>query len=170
MLNFWKFTSYCKPLWSGMGESSAGSYLANPTSPIPSHCASIVVTSTVRVKALWPKNYWREGVGEMESGILIKCTTTPPRTWKVSDFKSKNCKNELNPYFRLRKLEGPTPLPLPTSFHHCETKWPLFFHIIVPILPTIFGEFILVLGVLNSSYVVLLQNPSSTAGRDRIDT
>ena len=33
----------------GHGGSSAGSYLTNPTSPIPSHCASIVVTSTVRV-------------------------------------------------------------------------------------------------------------------------
>ena len=44
VLNFWKFTSYCslKPLWS---------YLADPTSPIPSHCASIVVTSTLRVNA-----------------------------------------------------------------------------------------------------------------------
>ena len=29
------------------GGSSAGSYLADPTSPIPSHCASIVVTSTL---------------------------------------------------------------------------------------------------------------------------
>ena len=28
----------------GHGGSSAGSYLADPTSPIPSHCASIVVT------------------------------------------------------------------------------------------------------------------------------
>ena len=34
----------------GHGGSSAGSYLAGPTSPIPSHCASIVATSTVRVK------------------------------------------------------------------------------------------------------------------------
>ena len=34
----------------GHGGSSASSYLADPTSPIPSHCASIVVTSTVRVK------------------------------------------------------------------------------------------------------------------------
>ena len=34
----------------GHGGSSAGSYLADPTSPIPSHCASIVVTSTSRVK------------------------------------------------------------------------------------------------------------------------
>ena len=33
----------------GYGGSSAGSYLADPTSPIPSHCASIVVTSTLRV-------------------------------------------------------------------------------------------------------------------------
>ena len=35
----------------GHGRSSARSYLANPASPIPSHCASIVLTSTVRVKA-----------------------------------------------------------------------------------------------------------------------
>ena len=33
----------------GHGGSSAGLYLADPTSPIPSHCASIVVTSTLRV-------------------------------------------------------------------------------------------------------------------------
>ena len=33
----------------GNGESSAGSYLADPTSLIPSHCASIVATSTLRV-------------------------------------------------------------------------------------------------------------------------
>ena len=32
----------------GLGGSSAGSYLADPTSPIPFHCASIVVTSTLR--------------------------------------------------------------------------------------------------------------------------
>ena len=29
----------------GHGGSSAGSYLADPTSPIPSHCASIVATA-----------------------------------------------------------------------------------------------------------------------------
>ena len=33
----------------GHGGSSAGSYLDDPTSPISSHCASIVATSTVRV-------------------------------------------------------------------------------------------------------------------------
>ena len=33
----------------GHGGSSAGSYLADPTSPIPTHCASIVVTSTLRI-------------------------------------------------------------------------------------------------------------------------
>ena len=36
-------------LMVGHGGSSAGSYLTDPTYPIPSHCASIVVTSTVRV-------------------------------------------------------------------------------------------------------------------------
>ena len=33
----------------GHGGSSAGSYLADPTSPIPSHCASIVASRTLRV-------------------------------------------------------------------------------------------------------------------------
>ena len=33
----------------GHGGSSAGWYLADPTSPIPSHCASVVATSTLRV-------------------------------------------------------------------------------------------------------------------------
>ena len=33
------------------GGSSAGSYLADPTSPIPSHCASTVATSTLRVNS-----------------------------------------------------------------------------------------------------------------------
>ena len=37
----------------GHRGSSAGLYLADPTCPIPSHCASIVMTSTVRVKLLF---------------------------------------------------------------------------------------------------------------------
>ena len=37
----------------GHGGSSACSYLADPTSPIPSHCASIVVTSTLRVNNIF---------------------------------------------------------------------------------------------------------------------
>ena len=36
----------------GHGGSSVGSYLADPTSPIPSYCASIAVTSTLRVNIL----------------------------------------------------------------------------------------------------------------------
>ena len=36
----------------GHGGSSAGAYLADPTSPIPSHCAPVVVTSTLRVKCM----------------------------------------------------------------------------------------------------------------------
>ena len=38
----------------GYGGSSASSYLADPTSPIPSHCASVVTTSTLGVKC----HYW----------------------------------------------------------------------------------------------------------------
>ena len=40
----------------GHGGSSAGSYLADPTSPITSHCASIVATSTSRVNT--PGDSW----------------------------------------------------------------------------------------------------------------
>ena len=49
VLNFWKFSSYCS---FRHGGSSAGSYLADPTSPIPSHCALIVATSTLRVNSV----------------------------------------------------------------------------------------------------------------------
>ena len=35
------------------GGSSAGSHLADPTSPIRSHCASFVATSTLRVNKDW---------------------------------------------------------------------------------------------------------------------
>ena len=38
----------------GHRGSSAGSYLADPTSPIPSHCASIVASSTLRVSSEIP--------------------------------------------------------------------------------------------------------------------
>ena len=40
---------YLKSLMVGHGGSSAGSYLADPTSPIPSHCALIVTATTLRV-------------------------------------------------------------------------------------------------------------------------
>ena len=36
----------------GHGGSSAGSYLANPTSPIPSHCAVIILFQSVTVHQL----------------------------------------------------------------------------------------------------------------------
>ena len=36
----------------GHGGSSAGSYLADPTSPIPSHCAVIILLQSVAVHQL----------------------------------------------------------------------------------------------------------------------
>ena len=41
-----------KTLMVGDGGSSAGSYLANPTSPIPSHCAVIILFKSVSVYQL----------------------------------------------------------------------------------------------------------------------
>ena len=42
----------------GHGGSSAGSYLADPTSPIPSHCASVVLTSTLRVNHSFMSHFY----------------------------------------------------------------------------------------------------------------
>ena len=59
----------------GHGGSSAGSYLADPSSPIPSHCASIVATSTVRVNYL------------MKKGTTVyECIA---QTWSIALYKMK---------------------------------------------------------------------------------
>ena len=52
------------------GGSSAGSYLADPTSPIPSHCASVVATSTLRV------NYYESKPEEWQSTLHDQCVVT----------------------------------------------------------------------------------------------
>ena len=52
----------------GYGGSSASSYLADPTSPIPSHCASIVATSTLRVNCVYIKLLF-----EYSSRVYVKC-------------------------------------------------------------------------------------------------
>ena len=63
VLNFWKFVfkwsgwifdCYCslKPFMLGHGGSSASSYLADPTSPIPSHCAVMILFKSVPVHQL----------------------------------------------------------------------------------------------------------------------
>ena len=72
VLNFWKLTSYCsvKTFMVGHGGSGAFSYLADPTSPIPSHCASIV-SSTVRVNISW----------------ITSCMVVTLDTWNVYQFK-----------------------------------------------------------------------------------
>ena len=56
----------------GHGGSSAGSYLASPTSPIPSHCASIVATSTVRVNNIaLTKDKTNNGVWYMDEDYFF---------------------------------------------------------------------------------------------------
>ena len=79
VLNFWKFTSYCsfKTLMVGHGGSSAGSYLANPTSPIPSHCASIVVTSKEYSQTdLWDHSRNWKFVSLRSGGLLVQVNSS----------------------------------------------------------------------------------------------
>ena len=62
----------------GHGGSSAGSYVADPTSPIPSHCASIVVTSTLRVKIY----IHIQSLGRDEVSMLTQtCPSTNPEDY-----------------------------------------------------------------------------------------
>ena len=77
---------------AGHGGSSAGSYLADPTSPIPSHCALIVATSTLRVKwhdtpenGIWTERGMGGGWEGEERGINIGSSTT----WEGSTMNAK---------------------------------------------------------------------------------
>ena len=56
----------------GHGGSSAGSYLADPTSPIPSHCASIFVASTVRVKTFLARSSESNNPSDMQASLEKK--------------------------------------------------------------------------------------------------
>ena len=57
----------------GHGGSSASSYLADPTSPIPSHCASIDATNTVRVNI----SYIMHKVSQKLLRFMYKCISKP---------------------------------------------------------------------------------------------
>ena len=56
----------------GHGGSSAGSYLADPTSPIPSHCASIIPTSTLRVNVRYITPFFMFSVHISSIETLLK--------------------------------------------------------------------------------------------------
>ena len=69
----------------GYGGSSAGSYLADPTSPIPSHCASIVATSTLKVKT------WKfEFIKQYSRGNLVHIIYTESETSNDIQTKQSN--------------------------------------------------------------------------------
>ena len=54
---FWQLLQF-KTLMLGHGGSSAGSYLVDPTSPIPSHCAVIILFQSVSVHQLSWLTLW----------------------------------------------------------------------------------------------------------------
>ena len=68
----------------GHGGSSACSYLADPTSPIPSHCASIVATSTLRVKTLLSCCWWTHYLTVIHPSSWL-LSVSPKRGFAVLD-------------------------------------------------------------------------------------
>ena len=77
-LNFWKLTSYCslKPLWSGMEEVVLGSYLADPTSPIPPtvHQLSWLALSELKLCGKHSNRRWRQAHYHNEHGTILTLT------------------------------------------------------------------------------------------------
>ena len=69
------------------GTCSAGSYLADPISPIPSHCAAIAATSTVRVK-----QYSNQLPSVQKARCHLSCHISAPQNQKL-----RTC--TLKPYF-----------------------------------------------------------------------
>ena len=91
----------------GHGGSSAGSYLADPTSPIPSHCASIVVTSTLRVISLYSSiiqsiaNEWCF-FSQQEA---LAAAQSPNKVWRSLDLEP----HQRPPFKTQRSSSMPTP-------------------------------------------------------------
>ena len=84
----------------GHGGSSAGSYLADPTSPIPSHCASIVATSTLRVNleadlyilaALYIMMIWSIDSEDMFDSLARYETSTDMTCYSLQEKKPHRC-------------------------------------------------------------------------------
>ena len=75
----------------GHGGSSVGSYLADPTSPIPSHCASIVATSTVALFLLFPVP---DRSVDRPDGSKDQPEACHPRAWwEISQHRSRRCRH-----------------------------------------------------------------------------
>ena len=82
-LDLWQLLEL-KTLMLGHGGSSAGSYLADPTSPIPLHCAVIILfqsvpvhqlslTGTVRVKRSEGTHAWRSSLKPQSLQATVCC-------------------------------------------------------------------------------------------------
>ena len=63
----------------GHGGSSASSYLTDPTSPIPSHCASIVVTSTLRINTHQWSTEEIINIGLTQCDLIVRMQAT--KSW-----------------------------------------------------------------------------------------
>ena len=83
----------------GHGGSSAGSYLADPTSPIPSHCVSVVVTSTLRVNVNLCKFF--TGLHGYQQNVL------QPNKFEHTAKNKKNNKKQQKSEFHSQKVSQP---------------------------------------------------------------
>ena len=70
----------------GHGGSSAGSYLADPTSPIPSHCASIITTSTLRVNSSHVCNHLFRSI-DLGCHVCIRGLKCPEKNIQLDDMR-----------------------------------------------------------------------------------
>ena len=92
------------------GESSAGSYLADPTSFIPSHCASIVATSTLRVN-----------INSYTKGICFRLYLPP---WQWAPTAACNYRSNLGSVHQVPITAGWTEAVWNTKFARHFYTWP----------------------------------------------
>ena len=74
------------------GGSSASLYLADPTSPIPSHCASILATSTLRVNHIL--HWLLDDIARMSGSSTDTAGTTG---WELTKAAESNLGTATNP-------------------------------------------------------------------------
>ena len=112
----------------GHGGRSAGSYLADATSPIPSHCASVVATSTVRVNLVCNKQ-----IMPYLQGLWVQ------QTWFWAECRLGGIQTELQP--QTTDVQRPAPpgclrwsvtrdTILKKLMTHCNTSWHTTFDIL----------------------------------------
>ena len=109
----------------GHGGSSAALYLADPTSPIPSHCASIAVTSTVRVPLRCLGLSMGDGSVGQQPGLHAPAASQAPRPASQQAGAMLSGTQPPQPPASTAAAATTSIFPAGKSFCACMHEWPI---------------------------------------------